>query len=147
MSTMLPQTFLDAEGAVRTWARAHAGIDAIVDGRVFFGVPEKTTAGSWPMLVLRRVAGAPEPSIPPIDRAVIQFDCWGAPAKSLARKAQAASLAAAVVTAARELTAGTDMGDAVGMGADVDLGPVWLPDPETDQARYVVDVAFYLRAA
>lgn len=146
MSSVLPQTFVDAEGAVRTWARANADISALVDARVFFGVPEGVSPGdaNWPMLVVRRVGGAPQPDIAPVDRALIQFDCWGATRRS---KAQAAALATAVVTAARELTNGTEMGSGVvGQGADVELGPVWSPDPETDQARYVVDVAFYLRA-
>lgn len=146
MST-LPQVFVDAEGAVRSWARSEAGIVAVASTRTFFGIPENY-GGAWPILVCQRVGGAPDPNIAPIDRALIQFDCWGSPDKTLGRKAQAASLAAAVVTAARSLQPKTAMGlTAVSFGAEVELGPVWSPDPATDQARYVVDVAFYLRAA
>lgn len=145
MSSVLPQTFTDAEGAVRTWARANATITAVAEG-VFFAIPENY-GGSWPLLTLARVGGAPELAIAPVDRALIQFDCWGPPSKQEAGKYLAASLAAAVVTAARQLVNPTSMGtDVAGMGAEVELGPVWSPDPETDQARYVVDVAFYLRA-
>ena len=129
--------FVDVEGAVRTWARANARIVAQVAARSFFGVPD---GGQLPLLTLRRVGGAPDAGEAPVDVALISFECWGR------TKQEAAAVAAALKSAAESVAAGTPMGaDVICYGASVEL-ELWLPDPKTDRPRYVVDVAFTVKA-
>lgn len=111
------RTWVDVESAVREWAR-----DAVVGAnrRVFFA----PTASTEPQIALFRVAG-------PDDRCLIQFDAW-AP-----NKAQAASLAAELATAADALGRYTH-GDVLLHGARVE-GVRWQPDEESGAARYVVE--------
>lgn len=117
------RTWVDVEGAVRQWARQAL---PSLSGRVFFGFNGAATP-TFPQLVLFRVGG-------PDDRCLIQFDVWGS------SKAEAASTAAALATAADALSRYTH-GGALLHGALVE-GVRWQPDEESDQPRYVVDVMF-----
>jgi hypothetical protein len=129
--------FADVEGGVRAWARANAFITPIVGTRTFFGFPD---GGQLPLLTLRRVGGRPDAGEAPIDTARISFECWGR------TKQEAAAVAAAVKSAAESLPAGAPMGaDVICHGASVVLD-LWLPEPKTDAARYVIDVVFTVRA-
>lgn len=135
---------VDAEGAVKAWAKAQTAISAIVGSRVFF---EVNGSAPFPQLVVQRVGGGPLPGEPPIDQALIQFDVWGTQSASgkADGKASASALAEAVRNAAFFMTAETPMGAAAGLWAEISLGPVWSPDPESGRARYVVDVLFGIR--
>lgn len=113
---------VDVEAAVRAWGRDALG------AKVFFGVNQDA---AFPQVIVRRVGG-------PDDRALIQFDCWGD------TKAQAAATAAELAT---ELTgigtvdyAGVRIHDAVWLGTQ------WLPDPESDTPRYIVEANFMVSA-
>lgn len=115
------RTWVDVEGAVRSWAReAMTGLS----GRVFFGVPDQTT---FPLVTLQRIAG-------PDDDVLIQFDVWAA--KKAAAASTAADLASAVDALGRYATA-----DVLLLGAAV-LGVRWEPDVESDQPRYIVEATF-----
>lgn len=139
MSLVNTVTFTDAEGAVREWARAQSDLNSAVNGRVFFGVPDGTPP--FPLITVRRIGGTPQEGEAPLDDARISFDVW---AKT---KAQAAQIAAILISAAHNMTPNTPMGaSAVGYGA-VCLLNLWSPDPDTDTPRYVIDIQFTLRAA
>lgn len=138
---MTTAVFVDAETAAKAWARATAAISAIFGQRVFLGV----TTGSFPQLVVGRVAGAPDPGPTPVDYPVISFSSWAT------SRAAAAAGAYAVLSAAEAMTDPTPMGaDAVGMGAHCLLGPLYLtsqPDEQAKRYRYVCDIQFAIKAA
>lgn len=135
-----PKVLVDAEGAVRAWARANTAIAAAFTGGIYFGPPEGTV--TFPLVRLQRIGGGPVPGDTPIDEAVISWLVWGT------NKAQAAAAAMTLVSQIESMLCGTAMGaGAVGLGARVTLGPVFSPDPDTDRPRYIVDSAFVVRAA
>jgi len=121
-----PRTWVDVEGAVRDWTRDEV---ASVDRRVFFGFNIK---GPVQQIVLFRIGG-------PDDRCLIQFDVWAAD------KAQAASIAAELATAADRLSHSVQ-GAVLLHGALVE-SVRWQPDEEGNQPRYVVDVMFMASAS
>lgn len=139
--------FGDVEGGVRSWARANSLLTPLLGSgttaRVFFGVPtsyDPKTNGA--ALVLYRSGGAPRPGATPLDQPRLTFDCWGA------SKADAASLAVAVVEAIERVGQGTALGASLrAVSASVVMGPLWLPDPESGTPRYVVDASWTVRAA
>lgn len=119
-------TWVDVEGAVRAWAREQL---PGLDGRVFFGV---NNAVPDPQVVLHRVAGTDADCL-------IQFDVWAA------SKAQAASIAAALATAADALSRFT--ADGVLLHGALVESVRWQPDEESDAPRYVVEVTFTATAS
>lgn len=122
MSVAEPRTWVDVEAAIREWAR-----DTVtgVNGRVFFGAAK----AALPQIVLARLGG-------PDDSAFIQFDVWGSD------KAEAADAAAELATAVDALDRYvSDDATTILHGATVD-GIRWLPDPDDDRPRYVVDATF-----
>lgn len=111
-----PRTAVDVEKAVRQWAR-DAGFTA------FFG-----PTGNLPEVVIQRVGGTDQ-------QARLQFDCWGT------YKADAATLAADLAT---ELTAVASYDhDGIRLHGAEWLSTRWLPDPESDTPRYVVEATFF----
>lgn len=126
------KTFPDTEGAVRTWLKTKTEITSKVGTRVFFGYPEGTPA--TPLIVLARVGGAPQRSEAPVDVALLQFDCWG----TGRNKAQATDVMLALVGVLESMQAGVTLDSTTrGFGSAVESSP-WLPEPTSDQARYVV---------
>lgn len=119
-------TFVDVEGAVRSWARDN--VDSI-SRKAFFGY--QTDAG-LPQVVPIRIGG-------PDDEALFQFDCWAS------SKAVSAALAAELATEADALARYTS-GEVILHGAVVE-SIRWLPDPESDAPRHVVDITFTATAA
>lgn len=117
-----PVIWVDVEAAVRSWARA------AVTERTFFGTNDKVVD----QLVLRRIGG-------PDSECLIQFDCWAA------TKAAAAALAASLATEADAIARYETGG--VMLHAAVVESSRWLPDPENDRPRYVVDVTFMASAS
>ncbi len=142
----LVYAYPECEGAVRAWARA-LNIAGLA-GRVFFGVPVKGAV--TPLVVLTRVGGRPVRGVA-WDRALIQFDLLGdAPVdrRPPSDKYALSVIATALASAADSLAAGTLIAPGVVcMGAEVENGPVWSPSPVDGRSRYVLDVAFLLRAA
>lgn len=123
---------------MRDYLRANAGVTALVGNRVFFGLPARC---AFPAVVVRRVAGGQDPGEAPIDRPLLQIDCWGKPGN----KANAHATAAAVRDALTAIHGRTTQGSTVLFGAQV-IGAVFSPDPETDQPRYSLSVDLTARA-
>ena len=129
MSTLV---YVDVEAAVRTWARTHPAITAQVGARTFFALPDDyQPAVKGPALTVALVDDDPHHASG-LDRASLQFDCWGA------TKAEAAAVRLAAVTALHSLVQAT-VGDTVLCDAQV-VGSLFSPDPTTDPAtpRYVL---------
>lgn len=118
--------YVDVEGAARAWARAAV---PSVDGRVFFGA---TDAAARPQIVVQRIGGDD-------DAAALQWDVWGT------NKANAAEVAAELASACSAL-AGFVHGGAILKAAAVEFVR-WLPDPDGDQPRYIVETTFTASAA
>lgn len=112
---------VDVEKAVRAWARAQ-GFTA------FFGVNNN---GTFPQLVIQRVAG-------PDSDVLVQFDVWGG------TKAEAAATAASLRTALTGLSS-YDF-DGIRLHGASDPSARWLPDPDSDRPRYIVEASFYSTA-
>lgn len=121
-----PRTWVDVESAVREWLRDSV---ASISRRGFFGV---NNSAPFPQIVLRRIGG-------PDDSCLVRFDVWGD------TKAEAASVAADLATAADALAAYTHDG-VILHGASVDQSR-WLPDVDSDLPRYIVDVTFVASSA
>ncbi len=142
---VLPYTLVEAEGAVRAWARS-LNISGLA-ARVFFGVPE--TGAVYPLVLLTRVGGRPMKGVP-IDRALIQLDLLGntpTGRRPPSDKFSLSVIATLLASAAESLASGTVMtAGVVCMGAEVENGPVWSPSPVDGRSRYTLDIAFLLRA-
>lgn len=127
----------DVEGATRTWLRNHAAVTAVVGARVFFGIPKKDP--TFPLVTVQRVGGGADPSDAPVDRALIQVDCWGGiDASGNGKKAEATAVVNAVRTALEAV--GTDLTAISGVtlhGATVE-SVLWLPEQGNDRPRYTV---------
>ncbi len=137
-------TFSDVESLAKAWlittpagalvARAGGGHN------VFMAMP---TSAPLPAIVLGRIGGAPPSrSDTPIDRARISFDCWAT--TRAAANAIAYATAAACTNLAEE--GGYTAGSARLLTAEL-LALLWLPDPESDTPRYVVDALFTVLTA
>lgn len=114
---------VDVEKAIRAWVRAQ-GFTA------FFGVNNN---GTFPQVVLWKIRGDS-------DSALLQFDVWGG------TKEQAAQTAAALSTALSGLT--TTVVEGIRLhGANVVNDGQWLPDPQSDRPRYVVEATVAATAA
>jgi hypothetical protein len=132
-------TFADAETLVKAWlattpvaplvTRPDAGLS------IFLAMP---TSAPLPAVVLSRVGGAPRAAKDiPEDAARISMHCW---AKTrTAASAMASKVVAACESLARDgrYTSGTSH-----LVAATVISVVWLPDPEADLPRYVVDALF-----
>jgi hypothetical protein len=136
------KTFVDVEAAAKAWARADSDIAALVSTRVFLGVNNQAP---FPQLIVQRVGGTAQDGNAPLDDATVSFSCWAA------SRAAAGALAYVVMSAAESMTGPTPMGSAaVGHGARTVLAPLYVTSDEDEKAgryRYVVDVAFTIRAA
>lgn len=127
---MAEDDFPDVEEGMRAYLRANAGIQAVVGGRVFFGVPKSSP--TFPLITLSRVGGGDDASEAPIDQAVVMFNCWGG------SKIEALRAANAIRRALRLIRGKTQVATGVfAHGAQVD-GVVFSPDPADDRPRYVV---------
>jgi Protein of unknown function (DUF3168) len=95
-------------------------------------------ASPLPSVILTRVGGGPHPRKDlPEDRPRISFDCWGT------SRDQAAAVAGALVSECESLApAGGHEFDGVCLLAAEVVTWLWLPDPNTDTPRYVVDALF-----
>lgn len=107
---------VDVEKAVRAWARAQGFV-------AFFGVNNN---GTFPQVVIQRVAG-------PDEDCLIQLDVWGG------TKAEAAAADAALRTALTALSSYDH--DGIRLHGATDPSSRWLPDPNTDRPRYIVETS------
>lgn len=125
----------DVEGALRTYLRNDTGLAALVDRRVFFGVPQDPTR--FPLVTIQRIGGGQDPSADvPIDLAVVQVDAWGNPR----RKDEAYGVMAAIRTALEAIRGRTQLDTGVtAFGAEVET-VLFAPDPADDRPRYSATV-------
>lgn len=112
---------VDVEKAVVAWARAQGFV-------AFFGV---NNGGSFPQAIIQRVAG-------PDSDVLIQFDVWGG------TKAEAAATAANLRTALTGLSSYDH--DGIRLHGVSDPSARWLPDPDSDRPRYIVEASFHATA-
>ena len=128
--------YADVEGLVKAWLSTTdvAPLVTRPDGgqSIYMAMP---AAAPIPAVVLTRVGGGPRPrSTVPEDAARMQFNCWGK------TRAQAGEISRTLMSALESLApnGGFVSGDARLAAAEV-LSVLWLPDPESDTARYIVD--------
>lgn len=126
----------DSEGAMRSYLRAHSGVQAQFGGasaRVFFAAPD---TAEYPLVTLGRIGGGRDRAAN-IDQALIQINVWGSPRD----KASCWTATAAVLGALRDLdaTPATVAGKGVLHSAG-ESSYAWLPDPASERARYVITV-------
>lgn len=130
-------TLPDAEGAVRSWLRGLG----LAGGRVFFAVPEAPANEPIPMplVTVTRAGGAPDDELP-IDQALLLFSVWGTTKREAAEAA--GSLVTILRAAAGVVTDQMTLDSVSGI-----TGPVWTPDDDAHQPRYIVTATFNLRPA
>lgn len=129
-------SFTDTETLVKTWlsttdvkplvTRADNGVS------IYMAMPP---AAPIPAVILTRVGGGPRSRKElPEDYARLSFSCWGR------SRAEAGTIARTLVAELESLarTGGFDSGDSRLAAAEV-LRVFWLPDPDSDTARYIVD--------
>lgn len=146
MVTVLP----DAEVVGVQWAIDDPDINTLVGSRVATNLPQDPfpSGQTVPFLTVFRVGGSPEfPFEGLIDRALLQFDCYGA--KGGYR--EASELARTVVAKLHAFT-GTVVGagpqnSAWVYGFEVLTGPRRIHEPETGWARYIVEAFINMRAS
>lgn len=128
--------YADAESAVKVWARAEAGLVAVVAHRTFLGLPDKyLPSEKGPAISFSMIGGAPDGTTP-LDLPQIQFSCWGA------TRAEAGQVRTALIGALHSLTritVTTDTGDVTLADARV-LASFFRPDAAGDPVfpRYIV---------
>ena len=115
------RTFVDVTAAVIAWAKATV---PLAGARVYSGY---NSAAAQPQVVVQRIAG-------PDDNCTMQFDVWAAGRTEAA--AAAAQLATQVTYLSRFVSGNVVLKDATVESIR------WLPDPESDTPRYIVDVTF-----
>jgi hypothetical protein len=129
--------YADVENLVKQWLATTSVAPLVtrtVDSglSIFLAMPP---SAPLPAVVLYRVAGAPSPGKDlPEEATRLSFDCWGR------SRAEAGAIARALMAELETLArvGGYDSGDARLAAAEV-INVVWLPDPESDTPRYVVD--------
>lgn len=117
-----PYTAVDVESAVRQWTRDQGFV-------AFFGVNNN---GTFPQITLQRIAG-------PDDDCLIQWDVWGG------TKAEAATTEASLRTALTGMS--VYVHDGVRLHGASDPTSRWLPDPDSDRPRYIVEASITATAA
>lgn len=138
---MSRHTFGDVETAVKAWLSATPSVATLLTrpdtGKsIYLAMP---SAAPNPAAIITRVGGAPRATELPTDVARISIDCFGR------TRAEAHALAAAIAAAYDDLSYSGPYVAADGtrlMNAEV-VGLLWLPDPATDTARYVIDALVY----
>lgn len=127
--------FADTENVVKAWIpttsvgplirRADNGYS------VFLAMP---TGAPNPAIIITQVAGGPDRKDLPQQTVRLQFDCWGR------TRAEAGTIARTLMG---ELEWLPRTGGAIVQGAYVGAADVqlmrWMPDPESDTPRYIVD--------
>lgn len=129
--------YADAESGARAWART---LDlGPASTKVFFGKPRgDSLPRAW--VEVRRVGGAPEAEIVPVDDVDLQWDVYGA------NKSVAWSIVSALELAVKLLHTGSWFGDhAAVIGTEITLGPVWRPEEDPGLGRYVLGTLIKLR--
>ena len=125
---------VDAERLTSTWLRSRTSITSIVADRVYTATPENPT---FPLMRINQYGGSPVFSKPLyLDRAAMQFDCYGG-AKVLARQ---------LADAVRSELAAMVGSHSLGVVTSVEFGEMrYLPDDSYSPAkpRWIVEAVVY----
>lgn len=128
--------FADTENAVKAWLPTTSVGPLILraDGfySVFLAMP---TGAPNPAIIITQIAGGPDVRNDlPQQTVRLQFDCWGR------TRTEAGAIARALMA---ELEWLPRNGGTISQGAYIGAGQVqmmrWLPDPDSDTPRYIVD--------
>lgn len=128
--------YADTEAVIKTWLFSTSVAQLLMrpDGgySIYNAMPAKSPI---PALIAWQVTGGPRPRKDlPEQTARIQFDCWGL------SRLQAGDIARALVAELEHLAQG---GGAIISGVYLGVASVqsmrWLPDPDSDTPRYIVD--------
>ncbi len=139
---MSTRNFVDTEGVVKEWLLNTAVAPLVTYGsytHVYLAMPPGSPN---PSIILSRVGGGPEAgSDVPVDFARVSCACWGK------NRMQAMEISKTLVSEAESFgeTGGYTTDEAILQVGEV-LSWLWLPDPVSDTARYIVDVRFAVTA-
>lgn len=131
--------FTDVEGAMRTWLRRQPLVKAQVGGRIFFGMPDDGAA-AFPLVTLARIGGKPQTGLAPLEDVRLTLTVWAG------SKRTAIEVVRSICTSLQGMASEALDAEVVGYGAVVD-SVLWLPDPDDNTPRYVVDTTVTVRAA
>lgn len=129
----MARKFIDVEGPVRTWLRAHPDLASTFGARFFFGTPRGGTSVPW--VTLSQASGIANPYTPEF-LPLFQFSIWGN-LKDRQVTQQAAYVLASVLETANEKTP-MNLDGLILYGVIVTTWPMWAPDPDNDRARYLI---------
>lgn len=121
------------EQAVKSWLMTTDVAPLVQRGAGVFSIYlAMPPAAPVPAVVVSLIGGGPRPRADlPVSRYRLSFDCWGS------SRDEASLIARTLLAALGDLSGVTVDGVTLG-GADV-INMVWLPDPDSDTARYIVD--------
>lgn len=129
--------FVDAEKLVREWLLATNSVASLVPkasgGAHIYQAPPRTALDK--LIVAHRIGGGPEiGSTVPADVVRMSFDCWAS------NRADAVDIGKALLAAVEDLgPTGGFVNDTGRLESGENTAWLWLPDPESDKPRYVVD--------
>lgn len=122
----------DVEQLAANYLRTVPEITAIVGTRVYTAVPPAPVV--WPLLRLERIGGTVEP-LGWLSLGRLQVEAWAD------EKPDALDLARTALAVLLDLSG--IRGEGVVSVVRQDLPLLWLPDPDTNRARYLFGVAIY----
>lgn len=128
----------DFEGAVVDWLKTITAVSTLVSSRVFFGYPK---GSATPLVIVTQESSLPDVNTG-LETVNLKFDCWS----GVKNKIGATNLKNAVIAALRSFEKGTLNSGVYAYSFLVTNAGIWLPDPSTDQARYVVLAQMTARA-
>lgn len=136
------RSFVDAEDVVKDWLLTTSVAPLVTVGasaKIFLAMPK---GAPLPAVLLSRVGGTSmQGSDTPIDAARISFSVWAA------NRPQAKTIKLALLGEIESIGYQPEYVGSVGrIKAAELLTDLWLPDPETDTPRYVVDATMYVQA-
>jgi hypothetical protein len=129
-------TYADTEAVVKTWLLSTSVAPLLLRNNGGYSIYNAMPAKSpIPALVAWQVTGGPITRKDlPEQQARIQFDCWGL------TRLQAGDIARTLIAELENLAqGGGDIISGVYLGAAVTQTMRWLPDPDSDTPRYIVD--------
>jgi len=128
--------YADTEAVVKTWLLTTSVAPLLLRTTggysIYNAMPAKAPN---PALVAWQVSGGPRPTKDiPEQQARMQFDCWGL------TRLQAGDIARTLIAELEWLARnGGAIVTGVYLGAAVTQGMRWLPDPDSDTPRFIVD--------
>lgn len=137
--TTNPEQWPDIEGALRTWLRNDADIQAVVGQRVFFGVP-RNSANAFPCIMLTRIGGGQNASEVPLDNPLVQFDIYGQKTSEGGGRQQVTNIALELRKVLLKIRGRTRLNSTVSAFDVRVTSQVYSPLPADDRPRAIVVV-------